>query len=69
MTGGEAEVSNVNGATFQAWDGYLEGSNLELGPGKRILQNWRTSEFEDSDDFRILRISEGYGDFEDFEDS
>ena len=56
MTGGKAEVSDVIGATFRAWDGYIEGTNLELDPGKRILQNWRTTEFEESDEDSLLEI-------------
>ena len=56
MTGGEANVSDVIGAPFQAWDEYIEGINLELEPGKRILQNWRTTEFEDSDEDSLLEI-------------
>ncbi len=38
---GKAEV----GTDFTAWDGYIEGTNLELEPGKRILQSWETSEW------------------------
>ena len=56
MTGGKAEVTDVIGATFQAWDGYIEGINLELDPGKRILQHWRTSEFEDEDEDSLLEV-------------
>ena len=46
MTGGAAQISDVVGATFTAWDGYIEGKNLELEPHRRILQSWRTTEFE-----------------------
>ena len=56
MTGGEALVSNMVGDAFHAWDGYIEGVNLELDPGKRILQKWRTSEFEESDEDSLLEI-------------
>lgn len=56
MTGGKAEVTDVIGTTFQAWDGYIEGINLELEPGKRILQHWRTSEFEDTDEDSLLEV-------------
>jgi len=56
MTGGKAEVTDVIGASFQAWDGYIEGINLELEPGKRILQHWRTSEFEDEDEDSLLEV-------------
>ena len=54
MTGGEAEVSDVVGDTLTAWDGYIEGRNLVLEPYNRIVQAWRTSEFnEDEPDSEI----------------
>lgn len=46
MTGGTASISDKIGADFSAWDGYIKGRNLELEPYKRILQSWRTSQFE-----------------------
>ncbi len=49
MTGGEANCSDVVGEPFDAWDGYIAGSNIELEPGKRILQSWRTTQFSDSE--------------------
>lgn len=45
MTGAEAEVDARVGGTFTAWDGYISGKNVELVPGKRIVQTWRTTEF------------------------
>ena len=27
------------------WDGYAEGSTIELEPGRRIVQRWRSTEF------------------------
>ena len=56
MTGGAATVSNVVGGTFEAWDGYIQGKNLELEPSKRILQSWRTTEFADSAEDSLLEI-------------
>ncbi len=54
MTGGKAQASPVKGAKFSAWDEYITGTNLELGPNHRIVQAWRTSEFpEDSADSRL----------------
>ncbi len=46
MTGGTAIISDKIGDSFTAWDGYIEGKNIELEPYKRILQSWRTSQFE-----------------------
>ena len=49
MTGGKAKASKKVGAAFSAWDGYIVGKNIELVPGKRIVQSWRTSEFAADD--------------------
>lgn len=56
MTGGRAEVSNVVGESFTAWNGYITGKNLLLEPGKRIRQTWRTSEFAASDPDSIIEV-------------
>jgi activator of HSP90 ATPase len=56
MTGGSAQVSDFVGGNFEAWDGYINGKNLELIQSKRILQLWRTREFEDSEEDSILEI-------------
>ena len=46
MTGAAARVSADLGEPFEAWDGYIRGKNLELEYPRRILQAWRTTEFE-----------------------
>lgn len=56
MTGGKAVVTKTPGESFVAWDGYIEGRNIELESGTRILQHWRTSEFEDSDNDSLLEV-------------
>ncbi|MFY0654420.1 MAG: SRPBCC domain-containing protein [Cyclobacteriaceae bacterium] len=56
MTGGEAVASDKIGETFTAWDGYIEGRNIELEPYKRIVQSWRTSQFEDDEDDSQIEI-------------
>ncbi len=57
MTGSKAKVSNKVGGSFEAWDGYISGTNLELKPGKKIVQSWRTSEFDDSEEDSHLEIT------------
>lgn len=57
MTGGSASISGEVGAEFEAWDGYIHGKNLELEYGKRILQSWRTVEFELDDPDSRLEIT------------
>jgi activator of HSP90 ATPase len=56
MTGGEAVCSSEVGATFTAWDGYISGSNVSLNTEKEIVQKWRTSEFDASDDDSLLTL-------------
>ena len=63
MTGGEATMSDEIGAEVSAWDGYISGRNLELVPGERIVQSWRTTEFTDEHDDSIVTVT-----LEDMED-
>jgi uncharacterized protein YndB with AHSA1/START domain len=56
MTGSLAQVSDEPGGSFDAWDGYIQGTNLELQPDQRILQSWRTLEFESTDEDSRLEI-------------
>jgi hypothetical protein len=54
MTGGAASMSDEIDAELSAWDGYITGRNLELIPGERIVQSWRTTRFAEADpDSRI----------------
>ncbi len=56
MTGGGAKVSNKEGGSFIAWDGYITGTNLILEPYKRIVQSWRTMEFSGEDEDSQIEI-------------
>ena len=56
MTGGAANASDKPGESFTAWDGYIEGKNLALEPYKRIVQSWRTSEFEQGEEDSQIEI-------------
>ena len=40
ITGGKADITDVIGAPFQAWDGYIEGTNIELDHGMQYKQGW-----------------------------
>jgi activator of HSP90 ATPase len=54
MTGSPAKVDGRVNGDFTAWDGYIWGTFLELETNKRILQNWRTSEFpEEAEDSQV----------------
>lgn len=57
MTGSEAVMSDQVGAEVEAWDGYITGRNLELVPGERIVQSWRTTEFTDEHEDSIITVT------------
>jgi len=57
MTGSPASVSAEVGGEFEAWDGYIHGRNLELEYAKRIVQSWRTFEFNEDDPDSRLEIT------------
>ena len=56
MTGGLAKISAEVGGTFEAWDEYIQGRNLVLEASKRIIQQWRTSEFKEGEKDSLLEI-------------
>jgi len=45
LTGSPARMSSKVGGKFTAWDGYILGKNLELVEGKKIIQEWSTTEW------------------------
>lgn len=49
MTGGTAFVSDKIGDTFKVWDGYITGENMVLEPYNKIVQSWRSSNFNDDE--------------------
>jgi activator of HSP90 ATPase len=56
MTGAPAHVSDLQGGNFDAWDGYIQGKNLELELPNRIVQSWRTVEFDEGEQDSLLEI-------------
>ena len=52
-----AQISDQVAGKFSAWDGYISGKNLELNNPIRIMQAWRTTEFEESDPDSLLEIT------------
>ena len=56
MTGGDAHCSTVEGESHSAWDGYITGKNVELIQNKKIVQTWRTTEFDENDEDSVLTI-------------
>jgi uncharacterized protein YndB with AHSA1/START domain len=56
MTGSPAEVDARVGGSFKAWDGYIRGKTILLEPASRILQLWRTTEFDAGDEDSQLDV-------------
>lgn len=45
FTGSRATCDPRVEGEFTAWDGYISGKNLELEKGKKIVQEWKTTEW------------------------
>ncbi len=45
FTGKSAKIDPSIGGKFVVLDGYIHGRTVELLPGRRIVQTWRTKEF------------------------
>ncbi len=57
FTGGAKAVTSPNeGGTFSAWDGYITGTNIEIFPYKKIIQKWRTTDFDPSDEDSLIEL-------------
>ncbi|HYA71224.1 MAG TPA: SRPBCC family protein [Thermoplasmata archaeon] len=55
MTGQPAKMSKKVGGQFVAGGEYITGTNVELIPGRRIVQAWRASEWPEGI-YSILRL-------------
>jgi activator of HSP90 ATPase len=49
MTGRDAKLDKRVDGAHTAWDGYIPGRTVELIPGKRTVQSWRTTQFAGED--------------------
>jgi activator of HSP90 ATPase len=57
MTGGEALITDDPDDKFTAWDGYIWGKNLELRPHEYIKQSWKTSDFDEDQDYSTIELT------------
>lgn len=57
MTGAEASQSDEVGAVVTAWGDYISGRNLELVPGERIVQSWRSADFTDEHEDSVITVT------------
>lgn len=46
FTGQKAKISTEVGGKFTAMDEYISGKNLQLVKGKKIVQEWRTTDWD-----------------------
>ncbi len=63
FTGEKASISRKVGGKFTAHSGYISGINLELVPGKKIVQSWRGSDWPEGHfsrvTFSLEKVKEG----------
>jgi uncharacterized protein YndB with AHSA1/START domain len=45
ITGGKSSNAAKVGGKFSAYDDYIQGTNEELAPGKKIVQKWSCADF------------------------
>ncbi|MBI1804162.1 MAG: SRPBCC domain-containing protein [Ignavibacteriae bacterium] len=45
FTGAKATCERYVGGKFSAWNGYITGKNVKLENARRIVQEWKTSEW------------------------
>jgi uncharacterized protein YndB with AHSA1/START domain len=57
MTGGKATQSNRVGDAVTAWDNYINGRNVALAPGTRIVQTWRTTKFTEEHEDSTITVT------------
>jgi activator of HSP90 ATPase len=57
VTGSKAIINNKIGGKFTAWDEYINGKIVSLEKNKKIIQKWRTTEFNENDKDSIVEIT------------
>ena len=62
LTGDKAVISRTVGGKFTSFDGWAEGTNLELTPDEKIVQTWRGSDWPEGHYSRATFLLAGGGD-------
>jgi activator of HSP90 ATPase len=57
FTGARATCERHVGGRFTAWDGYISGKNIKLENGRRIVQEWMTTEWPKGHSPSILEVT------------
>ncbi len=61
FTGGPAKISRKVGGAFSAHGGYIQGENIELTPGKKIVQTWRAIDWKAGEESTVTYAFETAG--------
>ena len=46
FTGHKARISSARNGKFEAYDGWIQGKNLEIVKYKKIMQSWRGADWK-----------------------
>jgi activator of HSP90 ATPase len=57
FTGSKAACTLKAGGSFSAWGGYITGRNVALEAGKKIVQEWQTTEWAEGYGPSVLEIT------------
>ncbi len=57
FTNSEAIIDPCVGGEFSAWEGFITGKTISLEPFTRIIQSWRTTDFEEADPDSRLEVT------------
>ena len=56
MTGADAKIDPGLNGSFNIWNGYITGKTLELLKNRKIVQQWRTTDFPEGSDHSVIEI-------------
>jgi activator of HSP90 ATPase len=56
FTGSKALIDPSAYGRFSAWDGYITGVTVALDPYHKIVQKWRTTDFDEKDEDSTLEL-------------
>jgi activator of HSP90 ATPase len=56
FTNSPAKIEAQVGGDYSAWDGYITGKTISVEPFTRIVQSWRTTDFNADDPDSLLEI-------------
>lgn len=62
FTGSQAVVGKKKGDKFTAYDGYIEGTILDLIPDQKIVQSWRGSDWPEGHYSEVTFLFKEVGD-------